>query len=138
MIAPTGSTLTPRALNRALLDRQLLLDRSALTAERAVEHLVGMQAQSPLAPYVGLWTRLRNFDTDDHRSLGRPILLVDGFVAGTWKLIRSGTAKARIEITPFDVIGSADVDAVLAEAEALLGLAAPDTTDRDICITPVS
>lgn len=45
------------------------LDRSALTAERAVEHLVGMQAQSPLAPYVGLWTRLRNFDTDDLASL---------------------------------------------------------------------
>ncbi len=69
VIAPTGSTLKPRALNRALLDRQLLLDRSALTAERAGEHLVGMQAQSPLAPYVGLWTRLRNFHTDDLGSL---------------------------------------------------------------------
>ncbi len=52
-----------------LLDRQLLLDRSGMTAAEAIEHLVGMQAQSPLAPYVGLWTRLRDFDTDDLGSL---------------------------------------------------------------------
>lgn len=54
--------LSLRALNRATLDRQWLLERRPVTALEAVEHLVGMQAQIPLAPYVGLWTRLVDFD----------------------------------------------------------------------------
>jgi len=62
-------SLGQRALNRAFLDRQLLLDRSLLTIDKAIEHLVGMQAQSPLAPYVGLWSRLRDFGTDDLAAL---------------------------------------------------------------------
>ncbi|MGL5816035.1 MAG: winged helix DNA-binding domain-containing protein [Phycicoccus sp.] len=54
-------TLDRRRLTLATLDRQLLLERRPLEVAAAVEHLVGLQAQEPLEPYVGLWSRLTRF-----------------------------------------------------------------------------
>ncbi|MGZ0151484.1 winged helix DNA-binding domain-containing protein [Kribbella sp. WER1] len=53
--------LTRRALNRATLDRQLLLRRSESSVVDAVRRLVGLQAQTPHTWYVGLWSRLAEF-----------------------------------------------------------------------------
>jgi Winged helix DNA-binding domain len=61
--------LSQRGLNRATLARQHLLERAPGRAIDAIEHLGGMQSQAPLAPYVGLWTRLQDFAPDELRAL---------------------------------------------------------------------
>jgi hypothetical protein len=61
--------LSQRALNRATLDRQLLLRRHPLPARQALRHLAGLQAQAPHAPYLGLWTRLAGFTPEDLSDL---------------------------------------------------------------------
>lgn len=56
------TVLDSRALNRATLARQLLLERADVPALDAVAHLGGLQAQEPQEPFFGLWSRLRAFD----------------------------------------------------------------------------
>jgi Winged helix DNA-binding domain len=72
-----AEVLSRRALNRALLDRQMLLRQAPLPdgPDRArrvietIEQLVGMQAQAPFPPYYGLWSRLAGFRPDDLAEL---------------------------------------------------------------------
>jgi hypothetical protein len=60
-----GVELSARTLNRTLLARQHLLARTTSTVPEEVEHLVGLQAQDPLPPYLGLAARLEGFDPYD-------------------------------------------------------------------------
>jgi len=53
--------LSLRELNRALLARQLLLERCKLPVQAAVERICAIQAQWPQSPYIALWTRLIGF-----------------------------------------------------------------------------
>ena len=57
--------LTKRALNRTLLARQHLLARTHATVPAMVDHLVGLQAQAPMPPYLGLAARVTSFDPYD-------------------------------------------------------------------------
>lgn len=61
--------LTGRVLNRALLERNLLVSRVAVPVSDAVEHLVGLQAQEPQEPYLGLHARLAPFDPHEASDL---------------------------------------------------------------------
>jgi Winged helix DNA-binding domain len=58
----TNGVLTTQQLNRASLARQFLLERCTAAADTTLEHLVGLQAQEPQEPYVGLWSRLNGFE----------------------------------------------------------------------------
>jgi hypothetical protein len=89
--------LSRRAVNRALLARQLLLDRPRLPdagPERAaqvtstIEHLVGLQAQAPFPPYYGLHSRLDGFRPDDLAALitGRSVVRI-ALMRGTIHLV---------------------------------------------------
>jgi DNA glycosylase AlkZ-like len=64
----SADVLSLRQLNRATLERQLLLRRHDMAPLDAVEYLVGLQAQVPLNPYTALWSRLEGFDPEE---LGR-------------------------------------------------------------------
>ncbi|MEV5611910.1 winged helix DNA-binding domain-containing protein [Streptomyces sp. NPDC052225] len=54
--------ITARALNRATLARQLLLERADVPVEDAVRRVVALQAQQPASPYVALWNRVAGFE----------------------------------------------------------------------------
>lgn len=54
--------LTARQLNRATLERQLLLRRERLAVPDAVRRITALQAQEPASPYLALWNRIAGFD----------------------------------------------------------------------------
>ncbi|MFG3341330.1 winged helix DNA-binding domain-containing protein [Glycomyces sp. NPDC048151] len=61
--------LSVRTLNRTLLARQFLDERTPLEPLAAVKHLVALQGQFPNSPYLSLWTRLAAFERDDLTAL---------------------------------------------------------------------
>ena len=57
-------TLTARELNRALLARQMLLERVSAPLPRVLERMGGLQAQYAPSMYVGLWSRVEGLERD--------------------------------------------------------------------------
>jgi Winged helix DNA-binding domain len=132
-IAP--EVLTQRRLNRTLLHRQGLLARSGTPALEMVERLVGMQAQVPENPYVGLWSRLREFDPLELSGLIADRRLARaGLMRNTLHLVSARDCLAIHPLTtplrirtfwpPFGKgLNGADVDEVVAAGRALLASA---------------
>jgi hypothetical protein len=131
----TTGTITRRALNRATLARQLLLRRDTRSAEQAIGHLVGMQAQNPHPPYVGLWTRLEGFRPDELSQLllDRKVVRV-ALMRGTVHLVTAGdclTLRPLVQpiydrdlatnTTYAPRLRGLDLDAVAAAGRDLLG-----------------
>ncbi len=143
--------LTRRAQNRALLARQLLLERStAHSAERAIEHLVGLQAQTPRDPYFGLWSRLDGFEPDalggllsDRRAVRMTLM------RATVHLVTAGDADRLRPLVQPGIersfkgawgkrIAGVDVDAVTAAARAVLAQSPDPLTGRDLAARVVA
>jgi hypothetical protein len=83
--------LSRRQLNRALLERQLLLERRPLTAVKAVERLGGLQAQWTPSPYLSLWARLEGFEREElTRALEQRRLVKALLQRGTLHLVTPG------------------------------------------------
>jgi hypothetical protein len=70
--------LTARHLNRALLARQMLLERVDLPAPRVLERMGGLQAQYAPSMYIGLWTRIAGFPREQLTSLLEQRVVVQG------------------------------------------------------------
>jgi hypothetical protein len=80
--------LGARALNRATLARQLLLERADMAPLGAVRHLVGLQAQVPHNPYTALWSRLDGFRAESlSQLLERREVVRVGVMRGTIHLL---------------------------------------------------
>jgi hypothetical protein len=97
-------TLTARELNRALLARQLLLERSPKSVIRALEAVGGLQTQNATGGYVGLWTRLEKFDMADLTKALEERRVVQGTMmritihlvsAGDYPFVAAGTRPSR-------------------------------------------
>lgn len=83
--------LTQRDLNRALLARQLLLERVKAPLPRALERIGGIQAQYAPSMYIGLWSRLAGFERDTlTRALERRTVVQGTLMRTTIHLVSKG------------------------------------------------
>ncbi|MET9553758.1 winged helix DNA-binding domain-containing protein [Streptomyces sp. NPDC006645] len=133
------TVLDGRALNRATLARQLLLDRADLPVLDAVARLGGLQAQEPQEPYLGLWTRLRAFepallsDLLTGRSvvrthlMRRTVHLVTAEDALAWRSRHEAMLRQRVLGVYRGELAGTDLDELAAAGRALTADGEPRT-----------
>jgi winged helix DNA-binding protein len=84
-------TLTERELNRALLARQMLLERAKSSLPKALERMGGLQAQYAPSMYIGLWSRVEGMKRDAlTRSLERRSVVQGTLMRVTIHLVSKG------------------------------------------------
>ncbi|MEU8300464.1 winged helix DNA-binding domain-containing protein [Micromonospora sp. NPDC048909] len=126
------TVLDTRALNRATLARQLLLDHADVPVLDAVAHLCGLQAQEPQEPFVGLWSRLRAFDPTvlsdllTRRSvvrthlMRRTVHLLTADDALAWRARHDTMLRQRVLGAYRDELAGVDLDELAAAGRAVL------------------
>lgn len=133
------TVLGARALNRATLARQHLLERAALPVPQAVAHLCGMQAQEPQEPFTGLWSRLHAFTpdrldealTDRHvvrtHLMRRTVHLVTDDDALAWRARHDTMLRQRVLATYRRELAGLDPDEVAEAGRAVMADGRPRT-----------
>jgi hypothetical protein len=132
--------LSQRALNRALLARQLLLERAPMSIEEAVEQVGGLQTQYAPSGYVGLWTRLRGFERnaltdalDDRRVIQATLMRVTIHMVSAREFWRFALGVRQARRRWALRLPGADEEQLLAAAERLrLALASGPKTVREL------
>jgi hypothetical protein len=132
--ATDAPVLTRRQLNRALLERQWLLERRRATAVETIQHLVAMQAQEPYDPYTAMWSRLDGFKPDElseliesKQAVRAPSMIrttIHLLTARDWLRLRPVVQivqEAGFRGSPFSKqIADLDLDEVIAEGRRIL------------------
>ena len=126
--------LSTRALNRALLARQLLLARAPVGVEDAVARIAGLQAQLARPPYIGLWSRVAGFERAALTSaaLGRRVVRATAMRATIHLLTAADFVAWRGALQPIlsrgargvagkDATLLLDEPAIVADARAFFG-----------------
>ena len=124
--------LTLRELNRATLARQLLLERKRLSPTAVIERLVGMQAQWPPAPYVGIWTRTTSFRREAlERELARAAVVKATVMRQTLHLVtRRDYALLRAALSETNFPDQTSTAKRLAPSVRALAAEGPVTTPQ--------
>ncbi|MBT2410638.1 AlkZ family DNA glycosylase [Streptomyces sp. ISL-12] len=133
------TVLDTRALNRATLARQFLLDRTTAPALDVITHLCGMQAQEPQEPFTGLWSRIRAFRPPHLDTLltgrravrthlmRRTVHLMAAVDALAWRARHDSMLRQRVVTTYRAELAGLDLEEVAAAGRAVMADGRPRT-----------